>query len=471
VIRTRSRSTITLGLGFFLGGLLRYHSETHAPVLGRWSYPFFAVIVAAMCAWLAALIWTWRAARTPPPPVRRPAADLLGLGVLIWGVAYFVAAMDTPAAGGKVLDGQFFGSGTPAAAVVQWVALLSLSLAVGLLMWRSIPKHWANPMLSVAALGAVALVGEGAARFKAVVSPATQGFPTYSTAFWARRHVRLDRDGFRLPAGTQAPEPGARRLVLMGDSYAFGVGIARTEERFGERLVSGLNAATNARWELVNLSRSDQDTQQELQVLRAAIPRIEPGPNDVVMLLYVFNDIDYLAPVIERTALTEVPHGVLGRLNIERLLFVNSFLFQELYVRWRHAGFRLGYGGMARDPYADTMLVARHLRDVCALVELAEKNGSVAAVVPFDVATVLSPTYAARMDGFTRQAEDEGIPVWRVDQAFAGRPYAALTINSLDGHPNELANRLAAEALLPRLLASISSRAHPREPDCRASNP
>ena len=25
------------------------------------------------------------------------------------------------------------------------------------------------------------------------------------------------------------------------------------------------------------------------------------------------------------------------------------------------------------------------------------------------------------MDGFTRQAADEGIPVWRVDQAFAGR--------------------------------------------------
>jgi sarcosine oxidase subunit alpha len=45
-----------------------------------------------------------------------------------------------------------------------------------------------------------------------------------------------------------------------------------------------------------------------------------------------------------------------------------------------------------------------------------------------------------------------GIPVLRVDSAFAGRRFNDLAVNSLDAHPNELAHRLAGAALAQQVV-------------------
>jgi hypothetical protein len=253
------------------------------------------------------------------------------------------------------------------------------------------------------------------------------------------------------------------RLLVVGDSYAFGWGIEKRSDRLGERLAASLDSITGQRWQSYNVSRPDLDTREEIAMLDSA-PRIHPT---VALVVYVFNDMDYLAaPVTHRSILTEAPDGWRGRINPVRIAFLNSFLVQESYVRLRHAALQLKPPRAQANTYADTALVAQHLRDVCRLVRHAGDTG-IAGLVPLDVAPVLSPVHLQRMEQFTRQAEQAGIPVWRVDTAFAGHRFGELVVNSLDAHPNELAQQLAARALVGQLAPVLLGERAARPVTCR----
>ena len=134
-------------------------------------------------------------------------------------------------------------------------------------------------------------------------------------------------------------------------------------------------------------------------------------------------------------------------------------------MRARHARLVLSRTS-APDPYADSSRVAQHLKDVCRLVRAAAANGAVTALVPLDIAPVLSPQYRGRMDRFVSQARAAGIPVLRVDSAFTNRKFSDLAVNSLDAHPNELANRLAAGAISNHLVPVVWRAVRPTPVTC-----
>jgi hypothetical protein len=48
-----------------------------------------------------------------------------------------------------------------------------------------------------------------------------------------------------------------------------------------------------------------------------------------------------------------------------------------------------------------------------------------------------------------------GIPIWHAGQAFVSYNFDQLTVNKLDRHPNELANRLLADAIMERALREL----------------
>ena len=441
----------------FLGSLLSYHSYASRPVLGRWSYPFLAVVLGAAGVWLAALVATARAGwRRAGRPVREPAAAaLLDLALLTWGMAYLVGTVDAPATAARILDVDLFGSVSPLAALLEWVALAALAAAAGSLVLHRLAPEWANPALSLAALVVLTVAGEGVARVKVVAVPATAGFPTYSDALWYRRHVQLNREGFRDREHAALPEPGTRRCLVVGDSYAFGVGIDRIDDRFGEQLGTRLEAVTGARWEVINASRPDIHSLHEIALLQRMLP-LRP---DVVVLVYVFNDIDYLRPVTERTVVTEAPRTLLQRLHPVRVLFTNSYLFQELYMRVRLLAWRrAAQAGRIGDAYADSAALTAHIGDLARFVSLARGAGAVVGIVPFDHAATLVPAFRSRDERFVSRARTAGLPVWPVDGAFAGLAFSQLTVNGLDGHPNELADRLAAEAVVGPLVAALERR-------------
>src|SRR5207302_2554348 len=133
-----------------------------------------------------------------------------------------------------------------------------------------IPKpasKWANASLAIGTILILLVLGEGIVRVKAVVAPAIEGYPTYSTKLWERKYVHLNREGFRDEEHTVINHSDAHRLLILGDSFAFGYGINRVEDRFGEQLGKMLDENTPYCWEIINGSHPDTHTLHHIDFL------------------------------------------------------------------------------------------------------------------------------------------------------------------------------------------------------------
>jgi len=440
----------------FTAALLTVVSDRHRTFFGRWSATAFAAVGCALILWCAAAWGSWRARHTAAPHRGAEPTTVVDLATLCWGSGYLWATIDAPGNASQVFDLNLFGSSTPGAIVLYWLALAGVISAGTWLFLRRLPARWLNLGLSLVTLTALALLGEAAVRATALIAPETQGFPTYMSALWMRRYVRLNARGFRDSEHRLARIPGTRRILLIGDSFAFGLGIPHTDDRLGEQVVARLDVTSGAPWEVINASHPDRNTLEEIALLDSTIA-YRP---DLVMLVYVFNDMDYLYPITQRTVLTEAPQTVWQRIHPVRLLFRNSFLFQELYVRLRALRWaRRGDGERGgRDPYADATLVRTHLTDLARFVEIARRGGSTVSIVPFDPTVSGSAAARARYESFVSAGLAAGLPIWRVDSAFDGLALRDLRVNQLDGHPNALANRVVAERVSTRVLAVLGDR-------------
>ena len=455
----RFRLGRAIGLALFLAGLIKYRSYENRPVLGFWSYPFLIMIIAAAALLLAAIVSSWRAQRRLPQPStpHRLRRNCLDLGVLCWGLGYWLSAVDAPDSGGRITDLNFFGSVLPAAAFFEWGALVCLTSAIAT-FWT--PRHegkWANGVLVIWTIVFLLLAGEGVYRSVAMVAPASKGYPTYSSTLWERRYVQLNENGFRDVEHAITKDKHTHRLLIVGDSYAYGWGIAQSKDRFGEQLANRLKQRTGENWESINGSRPDTHTLDHIKFLKSVLA-YRP---DVIILLYVFNDIDYMHAVTHRQGAVEIPvqapRSVLDRVHPIRIFYKNSYLFQEAYVHFRPFYYRL-YGGQVNDPYANSSLLFPHLNDISRFVTTAAQAGALVRVVPFDVATTANADVSRRYEDFVNRAVAFGIPVWSISQAFTGYDFNQLTVNKLDRHPNELANRLAADLVIERALLDLSKQ-------------
>jgi lysophospholipase L1-like esterase len=444
----RLRIGRTLGITFFVVTLFGYRSFQNRSVLGLWSYPFVTVIVAAMAVWAAVVThaWTRRQQYQVMSEAQRLTAKFWDLAVLCWGLAYLLEATADPPSAGKITDLIFFGSAMPAAALLEWASLLFMFGALVILIAPRLQGRWIGPGVAVGAVLAVLLVAEGILRLKVVVEPQIQGFPTFSGKAWGRRYEHVNRSGFRDVEHDRLAQPGTRRLLLIGDSFTWGSGIRHTEDRLGERLRNRLQAGTGQRWEIINAGIGDTHTLNHI----ATLDRMLIYRPDVVLLVYVFNDIDYL---------TQPPFGgdspllasLFGRLRPFWVFYNNSYLFQEVFVRLRKI-----YYEPLPDPYQNPTLLFRHLDDLHTFVEKAADTGAFVRIVPFDNAVTEDPGARARYETFVRGSEQRGLPVWSLIHVFDGYRIPDLTVNQMDGHPNETANRLMADEVARLLLHDLT---------------
>jgi hypothetical protein len=441
-----------VGITLVIFTLFRYRSYENRPVLGLWSYPFFTLIIGATILLVVLVGLSWQARRRPSlrSDITRAPLAFIDVAVLFWGVAKLCASIDDSANAGQVSDLVFFGSLMPAASLVEWISLVLLFGAACSFAVRTIKGRWINISLASGVIVLSMLILEGVARVKVALEPGPQGFPTYSSQLWSKRFVHLNREGFRDVEHDISQESHENCILIVGDSFAFGWGIKRIDERFGEQLIAKLGKSTGKDWASINAGRPDSHTLEHISILK----RMLVHRPSIVILLYVFNDIDYLYPVTHRDEPAHEPQTILARLHPLRLFYQNSYLLQEVYVRLRLIYYRF-LSNSELDSYADSALVHTHLRDLTCFVSTASRTGAVVGVVPFDATVGVDPVTRRRYENFVTQAVAFGIPVWSLLHAFDGRRLSELTVNALDGHPNELANQLAASEIAERLLREL----------------
>jgi hypothetical protein len=387
----------------------------------------------------------------------------LDLAVLFWGFAYFLGTVHEHANAGRIFELNFFGSIIPAAAFSEWITLVLLFLALAAFAIPKFGKGWTNIGLATGIVVFISVLGEGIARVKAAVFPTTHGFPTYSSVLWGQRYAKINREGFRDVEHNIVSDSGIRRLLIVGDSYAYGYGIKHIEDRFGELLAAILKERTGQCWEVINASRPGSHTLQHIEFLKHML-KYTP---DVVILIYTFNDIEYLYPVTRLNDPMPSSNSIFDYFHfIRRLLYKNSYLFQEVYVRLRSIYFRLSSDNR-NDLYKDSSLVSRHLEDLLRFVATARQPGAIVGVAPFDIAVTTTAKVRSRYQDFVNQAVAVDIPIWPLDEVFNGRQFAELIVNELDNHPNELADHLAATGVTERLLQELNIKADRKTRDLK----
>ncbi len=80
-------------------------------------------------------------------------------------------------------------------------------------------------------------------------------------------------------------------------------------------------------------------------------------------------------------------------------------------------------------------------------------------IVPFDISLSLGDKFYKRYKNFIKLAQAAEIPIWSLEAAFANLPFSQLKVNNQDSHPNEFANRIAAEEIAKQLLSEFHSKA------------
>lgn len=253
--------------------------------------------------------------------------------------------------------------------------------------------------------------------------------------------VRINALGLRSPEVAPRPEPGVRRVLVLGDSMTFGWGVEE-HETYSRVLEQMLNASgpSGQRHEVINAGVGNYNTSQEVAWFTERGLAYEPA--EVVLGFYI-NDAE---PTPRKT---------------EGWLASRSYLYVVLSSTWdalqRKAGLRKGhveyYAGLYEDANAgwrDCQAALERLIAVC------RARGIRLRLVLLPELHDVEESYPFRFvhERVTAVVARHGVPVLDLDGAFRGHEPKSLWVSPGDAHPNARAHRLIAERLFAALAAT-----------------
>jgi hypothetical protein len=159
-----------------------------------------------------------------------------------------------------------------------------------------------------------------------------------------RTRVVTDAEGYRVPESEPSPAKGAARVLAVGDSFTFGVGVA-AEDAFPEQLEAGLNAAGGRPWDVRNGGVGGYGPQRTSRALRGR--QAKWNPDVVIHAVYVGNDLEDSDPatvaedahVHDGRLISPGHHPLLAlRLMLRTRSHLYAFLRQNLYGLYRASG-------------------------------------------------------------------------------------------------------------------------------------
>ena len=242
--------------------------------------------------------------------------------------------------------------------------------------------------------------------------------------------------------------PALRRVVCLGDSFTWGVGVL-FDDAWPQRLERGLSRGRGERWEAVNLAERGLNAVQEMQRLEAEGLAYEP---DVVVVGYVLNDSEDENAAERRRAEDwvaearrgpQAPVSVLERSALFR--FARARLRATAQNRERILNFRAMYdeddpGWLAAQGALRTMGGLCRARGIPLVVAIFPLFGN-----PLDEGYPFADIHGR----VARAAAEGGAMVVDLLPRYRGLRWDLLVVDGpRDEHPNEIAHRIAAQALV-----------------------
>jgi hypothetical protein len=269
-----------------------------------------------------------------------------------------------------------------------------------------------------------------------------------------RIEVSISSQGLRDREYPLERVPGRKRMLVLGDSFAWGFGVEQDEA------LSEIVEQRHPDWEVLNAGVSGFGTDQELLFLRERGLRWRP---DVVLLLFHPNDVadnnadsryGYPKPrfVLGANGL-ELTNVAVPRLSwrrrLERRLLQGSYLYNRANGAWSGLGRHTAAARAAFVPSAaaeageepegapaDFAVTAALLGELARLVQAHQAR----------LVVVSTPAPEPVRRALGRALEDLSVP-WRpLDPSFRGRPREEYKL-AHDPHWNASGQRIAADAV------------------------
>lgn len=269
---------------------------------------------------------------------------------------------------------------------------------------------------------------------------------TLAARAWYSRHWQEPanslgyRDAEHGPASPEQPH-----VLVVGDSYVAGVGIADAGERFSDRL----QALLGVRYRVHNLGWNGADTRQEYEHL-ARYP-CEPA---LVVLSYYVNDIAGAAVGLGLELPRFTPYRDLAR--VPSALVQRSYALDYLYWSFPHDDLAR-QGRFLGDCYARPEVVAVHQADLQRIVDWTRARGCRLIAVLFPDLTRIEAS-AAWLAPVREVFAKSQVPVVDVGELVKGKQSAELVVNRNDAHPSPWVHARVAEALLSEVVALERAR-------------
>jgi hypothetical protein len=286
---------------------------------------------------------------------------------------------------------------------------------------------------------------------------------TNASRRWFEVHVTPDLKVLEFSNGTgieyrdtkEFPKPetlqqNSKHLCMLGDSFTFGHGVVRVEDRFSNRLETLLNETTaedaaTSRSVVSNLSKPGTDLYWVESVLKHAFADGHRIDNAVYVMC--LNDVEaFHDPTMSEST---------NRAKFEppTFLFRETYFFNWAWFRYQQvsqSGIRDYYDFVAG--YYEGEPWQRFRPKLREVDQLCESNNCrlTVAVFPFLHSTG-DDQFATIRQQITEACRQDGIEVIDLNRAFGGHRDEVLTVNAFDAHPNELAHQLVAEFLAPKL--------------------
>ncbi|PIT98254.1 MAG: hypothetical protein COT71_01780 [Candidatus Andersenbacteria bacterium CG10_big_fil_rev_8_21_14_0_10_54_11] len=275
--------------------------------------------------------------------------------------------------------------------------------------------------------------------------------------------------GFRERDFAQPKPPGMYRIMIVGDSLSWGVGV-EPDERYSYALEQLLhNRFPDRLLEVLNFARPAATTAEEVALLQSLLPVVEP---DLVVVAFQEDDADLIHSVpvdAEQRQFTAWYDARIGRVAEQlRLPHVSSLGLGAL----EHLGRQVGWlptraeelRRLSRERQATLPELRRLLARSAADVHRASLPAPIFVVLPLGVYTdrptdfvhppkELQPTLAWQATA-AETAREAG---WRTVDMLpaAARELSSmpLTVNQLDRHPSPALHRLYAQFLYETIVS------------------
>jgi hypothetical protein len=249
---------------------------------------------------------------------------------------------------------------------------------------------------------------------------------------------------------------GVFRIVMTGNSFTYGSGVASLDDILPKRLEKVLNAEFRGRprFEVINGAEPGYNTPEEYQWLKKEGIKYSP---DLIIVVYFFNDAtsmgtltSLMRPIHEEAARRSEGRSVLYTYIKYRIM--RKLVSRRTMEEYRQAYFE-GRGGMTK-----TGRWEKCKEDIVAIKELAEANNARLLFVVFPILIDLDHDYAFQdihdiVVGFLKEND---IEVHSLLPAFVEYDGTAesLWVNIVNAHPNEVGHDIAARSLADYLVNS-----------------